>query len=281
MMSDTKELAIRDPQEVAFEVIQRKAKLYSSSELVPKIYQGGSAQALANCVIALNIARRIGADELMVMQNLYVVQGRPSWSSTFVISALNSCKRFTPIRFDMSEDGVAECNGKKMKNLVCRAITNDAKTGEELAGPAVSMVMAIAEGWYGKNGSKWQTMPELMIRYRAAAFFGRLYAPDVLNGMHTVDEVEDFIDVTPMRDLPPEEVIKTAANAAPSVPDQQPAGDAEKIIAQLMDFFNSGELPAQATKEIDEAITRNERDPIILGRLLAKAKAAYKGAKHD
>jgi hypothetical protein len=99
--------------------------------------------------------------------------------------------------------------------------------------------------------------------------------------MHTVDEVEDFIDVTPMRDLPPEEVIKTAANAAPSVPDQQPAGDAEKIIAQLMDFFNSGELPAQATKEIDEAITRNERDPIILGRLLAKAKAAYKGAKHD
>ena len=34
-------------------------------------------------------------------------------------------------------------------------------------------------------------MPELMFQYRAASFFGRLYAPDILKGMQTVDEVKD------------------------------------------------------------------------------------------
>lgn len=280
-MSDSRELSARDPQEVAFEVIQRKAKLYSSSELVPKIYQGGTPQALANCVIALNIARRIGADELMVMQNLYVVQGRPSWSSTFVISALNSCKRFTPIRFEMGEDGIVESNGRKMKNITCRAITNDAKTGEELAGPIVSISMAIAEGWFGKNGSKWQTMPELMIRYRAAAFFGRLYAPDVLNGMHTVDEVEDFIDVTPTR--APEEVIKPAATSAPQeTADFALNGDeldtADKLWIEIEQWQNSPSCPPIAYEDID----RNAkcRDVAELRKLLERVKTACgEGAK--
>ena len=56
--------------------------------------------------------------------------------------------------------------------------------------------MAKAEGWLTKTGSKWQTMPELMLKYRAAAFFGRLYAPEVLMGMQTAEEV---IDITPIQ----------------------------------------------------------------------------------
>jgi hypothetical protein len=56
--------------------------------------------------------------------------------------------------------------------------------------------MAKAEGWLTKTGSKWITMPELMLKYRAAAFFGRLYAPEVLMGMQTSEEV---IDITPMQ----------------------------------------------------------------------------------
>ena len=60
--------------------------------------------------------------------------------------------------------------------------------------------MAIQEGWYFKKGSKWQTMPQQMAMYRAAAFFGRVYAPEVTMGIYTKDEVEDFTearDVTP------------------------------------------------------------------------------------
>jgi len=54
------------------------------------------------------------------------------------------------------------------------------------------MAMAEAEGWSTKPGSKWKTMPELMLRYRAAAFFARIYAPDITLGMQTSEESMDI-----------------------------------------------------------------------------------------
>ena len=54
------------------------------------------------------------------------------------------------------------------------------------------MQMAKDEGWSTKNGSKWKTMPEQMLRYRSASFFGRIYAPEILMGFKTTDEVEDM-----------------------------------------------------------------------------------------
>lgn len=165
----------------SFEHAQRVAKMLSSSNLIPKEYQGN----IQNTMIALEMANRIGASPLMVMQNLYVIQGRPSWSSTFIIAALNACKRFSPIRFEISGEG---------EDLTCYAWANDLAAKERLNGPKITMKMAGAEGWLNKPGSKWKTMPELMIRYRAAAFFGRLYAPDIMMGMHTAEEVEDIVE---------------------------------------------------------------------------------------
>lgn len=162
----------------SFEHSQRVAKMLSSSNLIPKEYQGN----IQNTMIALEMANRIGASPLMVMQNLYIVHGKPSWSSSFIIAAINNCKRFSPLRFKMK--GEAE-------TLSCQAWANDVHTNEKLVGPTISMEMAKKEGWLSRTGSKWQTMPELMIMYRAAAFFGRLYSPDILMGMHTVDEVRD------------------------------------------------------------------------------------------
>lgn len=51
--------------------------------------------------------------------------------------------------------------------------------------------MVKAEGWLSKTGSKWKTMPQLMFRYRAAAFFARIYAPDITLGMQTAEEIYD------------------------------------------------------------------------------------------
>lgn len=60
------------------------------------------------------------------------------------------------------------------------------------------MEMAVKEGWYGKNGSKWQTMLKQMLRHRAASFFGRVYAPELLMGLRSSEEEQDrIIDVTP------------------------------------------------------------------------------------
>lgn len=167
-----------------FEHAQRVAKMLSSSSLIPKDYQNN----IQNTMIALEMANRIGASPLMVMQNLYVIQGKPSWSSTFIISAINACGKFSPLRYDLQGEG---------DNMSCTAWAFDLATKEKLLGPTVTMQMAKEEGWFSKAGSKWKTMPTLMIRYRSAAFFGRLYSPEILMGMQTTEEIQDVQQVSP------------------------------------------------------------------------------------
>jgi len=201
----------------SFEDAQRMAKGLAASSLVPTEYRNNTA----NTLVALEMAKRTGSSVIAVMQNMHVIEGRPSWSSQFVIAALNSCGRFSPLRFRMEDLGVTDAvhtsswkdkntGERKTKetkvtvhNFRCTAWAHDRATGDVLEGPPVTMVMAVQEGWYTKPGSKWQTMPDLMLRYRAAKFFGNLYAPDVLMGMSAADEVEDFKDITPPRGAAP------------------------------------------------------------------------------
>jgi hypothetical protein len=164
-----------------FEQAQRVAKVLSVSDLVPAQYKGN----IANCLIAIDISRRIGASELMVMQNLYIVHGRPAWSSQFLIATLNASGKFSPLRYEEDEK-----NGGR-----CRAYAVDLSTGERVDGVWCTMEMATAEKWVSKTGSKWQTMPQLMMRYRAAAFFTRQFAPELSMGIQTHEEVIDITNV--------------------------------------------------------------------------------------
>lgn len=168
----------------SFELTQRVAKMYSASALVPKDYQNN----IPNCAIAVNMAARINADVLMVMQNLVVVHGRPTWSAQFLIATVNSCGRFTALRYEMfGEKGTDEWG--------CRAYAIEKSTGEKLVGTEVTIAIAKAEGWYSKNGSKWKTIPEQMLKYRAAGWWTRAYAPELSMGLQTSDERTDTIDM--------------------------------------------------------------------------------------
>jgi hypothetical protein len=164
----------------AFEDAQRIAKALASSTLIPTQFQG--QQGFANCLVALEIANRMNISPFLAMQHLHVIHGRPSWSSSFIIAMVNGSGRFSPLRFEMSGEG---------ESLACYAVATDVKSEQELKGPTITMAMAKKEGWSTKTGSKWQTMPELMIRYRAAAFWGRLYASDLLLGIQSQEEVVD------------------------------------------------------------------------------------------
>jgi hypothetical protein len=207
-MSENNAIATSDQ----FQHTQRVAKALSASQLVPQAYQGDAG--FANCIVAIMVAQRVGIDPFTVMQNMDVIHGRPSWKSSYIISAVNSSGLFAPLRFETDEK-----NGGR-----CRAWTVD-KSGEKLTGPWVSMEMAEAEGWVKRTGSKWKTMPELMLNYRAAAFFGRLYAPDILNGMQTVDEVTDAPEsykkesdaVQALNDMAAREVVIQPVQAKPEV----------------------------------------------------------------
>ena len=146
----------------AFEHAQRAARLIASSDLVPQQFRGPSG--IANCVLGLEMAHRLGASPLAVLQNLYIVHGRPAWSSQFLISMVNASGRFQPLQFEMSGEG---------DDYGCTAAAKLKDGSDVVKGPKVTIGMAKAEGWFGKAGSKWQTMPELMLRYRAATFFSR------------------------------------------------------------------------------------------------------------
>lgn len=167
----------------SFELAQRGAKLLAASTLVPKEYQGN----LPNCVIALNMASRIGADPLLVMQNLYVVHGRPGWSAQFTIACFNQCGRFSAMRYKFTGT-----EGKD--DWSCQAYATEKETGELIFGPVISIAMAKKEGWYSKNGSKWQTIPQLMLMYRAGAWLARTHAPEISMGLQTTEELHDVYD---------------------------------------------------------------------------------------
>lgn len=166
-----------------FELMQRIAKAFAASDLVPQQYQGN----LPNCMIALDMAQRIGANPLMVMQNLYVVHGTPGWSSKFLIATVNTCGRFSSLRY--------EWRGEPGKpDYGCRAWAVEKDTDERLVGVWVDWAMVNAEGWASKSGSKWKTMADQMFIYRAAAFWQRAYAPDLAMGLQTAEELGDVYD---------------------------------------------------------------------------------------
>ena len=175
----------------AFEDAQRRAKALASSTLIPPQFQG--QQGFANCLVALEIANRMRMSPFQVMQNLHIIHGRPSWSSQFIIGLINGCGRFSPLRYDVTGQG---------DTLACTCVATELASGNDLRGPTVTMAMAKKEGWATKSGSKWLTLPDLMIRYRAAAFWGRLYIPELLVGIQTQEEVVDIEPVTVKPELP-------------------------------------------------------------------------------
>lgn len=176
--------------EAGFKLLQRQAQMYTTSQMVPKQYQG--AENLANCVIALDMANRMKMAPLMVMQNLYIVYGTPSWSSKFLIATFNQCGRFTNINYKMFGE-------KDTDSWGCIAYAKDKESGETIYSPEITIGLAKKEGWYDRKDktsgafiSKWRTMPELMLRYRAASYLIKTYAPEISMGLSTEDEVFDM-----------------------------------------------------------------------------------------
>lgn len=197
------------------ESIQRGARMLAKSDLVPDMYKESDKnpleKAMANCIIALEMSQRVGASPLMVMQNMIVIYGKPSWSSTFLIATINTCGRFSPLKFRFTNKGklgkvdftdyewngtrkaavTKTFDGSKIDNIECVAYTSEKGSDEILESSPISIELAIKEGWYTKAGSKWTTMEKQMLMYRTAAFWSRSYAPEISMGMQTADEVQD------------------------------------------------------------------------------------------
>ena len=163
----------------SFEFAQRQAKSLCQSQLVPTQYQG--QQGLSNCLVDLEMTNRMKLSPLTVMQNLNIIHGKPSWSAQFIASTIMSCGRFS--NFDYLVKGQGE-------TLEVQCVATRLEDNKQVKGSAVTMRMARQEGW--TKNSKYSSMPELMLRNRAATFFGRQYIPDLLLGVQTSEEVVDI-----------------------------------------------------------------------------------------
>lgn len=159
----------------------RTARMLSTSALVPDAYRNSPE----NCLVAMDIANRMGVSPLMVMQNLYMVKGKPSWSGSFCASAVNGCGRFSALEYEwVGEEGKPSWG--------CYATAVRLSNGKRCYSDTITMAMAQQEGWLNKPGSKWKTMPRQMMMYRAAAFFARVHCSDILQGYHTQEEIQDM-----------------------------------------------------------------------------------------
>lgn len=195
-----------------FKMAWQMAQALSQSTVVPKDFQGNPA----NCLIAIEQSNRLHMSPFMVMQNLYVIQGRPSWSSKFLIAMINGSGKFDQ---ELQFEEVRDKNGKPFS---CLAWTM--KDGRRVDGMTVDMDMAQAEGWLGKNGSKWKTMPQLMLRYRAASFFSSLNCPELTLGIYTQEEIEDNDFTVYQGDITARVQAEIAenANAVEYIPEAEP-----------------------------------------------------------
>lgn len=209
-------------EERMFELAQRKANVYAKSGIVPRQF----ANNIGAVMIAMNIAARMGTDPLQVMQNLYIVHGNPGWSASYLIGCFNSSGRFGPIHYRFN----AERTG-------CVAYAKELATGDTIEGTEVTIAMAKAEGWWGKAGSKWPSMTEQMLCYRAAAFMIRANAPEIGLGLPVHNELGDDSRTVEGRARPvttTSNAMERLAMATPSiskpadqVPPSEPAKDPE------------------------------------------------------
>ena len=154
------------------------AAALANSSIVPKAYQ----KQEGNVLIALDMAQRLGCAPLMVMQNVYVVQGNPALSGKFAIAMLKRSSLYRRIEF-VNLNGTDWQGGMK--------VVGHRWDGSQDVGPEITPELVKRSGWMDKSGSKWQEMPEQMYRYRAASWFVNSCCPEVLMGVPTVEDVED------------------------------------------------------------------------------------------
>lgn len=161
-----------------FNQLLRAADMVSKTSIIPQSYQGKPQ----DCFIAIEMANRMGVSPMVVMQNMYVVKGKPSWAGQACTMLINSCRKFKDVKHIYTGT-----KGTENRGCYVRAIRVD--DGEEVCGVEVTMQMAKAEGW--TSNPKWRNMPELMLAYRASAFFARVYCPEALMGVQTEEELID------------------------------------------------------------------------------------------
>lgn len=159
----------------------RFAEMLSKAEIVPKDFQGKAG----NILVAIQWGMELGLQPMQAMQNIAIINGRPSLWGDAVIAL---CKGSPACEYIVEEvtDSAAICKVKRK--------------GEPEQSRTFTMEDAQRAGLKGKSGP-WSQYPKRMMQMRARSWALRDVFPDVLRGMPVAEEQMDAIeiDVTPLR----------------------------------------------------------------------------------
>lgn len=275
-----------------FELLQRQGKMLSQCSMLPANFKNN----IPDCAIALEMSARMGyaVSPLLILQSIVTVHGKPTFEAKFVIGLLKSRCGYRRFDYEMSgkvgdagevrrtprigRDGkpVLDKNGNPIfdneiirDGRTCLAYAID-RDGNRIEGVPISMAMAKVEGWYDKNGSKWQTMPELMLRYRAATFFKNIHCPEITMGFRTSDEA---IDIDPEVEIIDESKPKQKLFKAKTEPQKPAVEESPKV--EEAEAPQSEEPKAEAPKSdksvFDELAERLEAEGLTQAQCVAYA----------
>lgn len=153
----------------------RLAKAFSMSGMVPPHFQGKPEA----CLVAMLYAEQLGEHPMLLFQEMSVINGRPNTSARFAISRANKSGLLQgPISWKSKGTGDA-------LEVTASAVMRD--TGEVIT-VTVTMKEAAADGW--TRNPKYKSIPEQMLRWRAATRLINLYMPEVLFGLGVREEAE-------------------------------------------------------------------------------------------
>lgn len=166
-------------EQITLPKMMEMSEMLAKSTIVPQQYMNRPE----NVFIALDMSNRLGISPMAVMSNLYIVQGKASFSGSFISALIKSSPLF-------SDAEVVWVGTKGKDDWGCYIQAVDNRTGKLVKGVTIDIKMMKLEKW--DRNPKWQSMTELMLQYRAWSFFGRTHASELLNGIYDADEMNDI-----------------------------------------------------------------------------------------
>ena len=150
------------------------AKIIADSDLVPKDYRG----KWGNVLVAVQMGTEIGLAPMQAVQNIAVINGRPSvWGDALwaLVKAHPLCEWTREVYDELNV--TATCTVKRR--------------GSEAVVRSFSIADAEKARLWNKEGP-WQQYPRRMLQMRARAFACRDAMPDALKGLHLAEEQGDI-----------------------------------------------------------------------------------------
>jgi hypothetical protein len=216
--TETKEMQIASPRgfmnpqsvKEGMELAQWIAK----SDLAPKDYKDKPQ----NVLIAMQMGLELGISPMQSIQNIAVINGRPSVWGDLMLAICQASPAFEWINENDStaEKGVCIVKRKGMEPQRREFTLTDAATA----------------GLKGKQGS-WTTNPARMLKLRARAFALRDTFADALRGLASAEEQEDIIETTAGVMPARASETKKAEIPAPAAPAAPPPPPAASLVHQV------------------------------------------------